>query len=122
MVRSNNSVSWQGRVFRRVVLNYRMGVDYWKIMDTEAESVKPYVDTSGNFFLTRRLFVSFGVNLFRDTLYDNDYTARGNLRIRYAFRKVSLVFDSGFNKEVFRDGYNYRRSRYYAGIKLTRDF
>lgn len=122
MVRSGNSVSWQGRVFRRVVLNYSIGVDYWKVMDTEAESVKPYMNTSGNFFLTRRLFVSFDLNLFRDTLYDNDYTVRGNFRVRYSFRKVSIVWDNGFNKEVFKDGYNYERSRYYTSLKLTRTF
>ncbi len=122
MVRSGNSISWQGRLLRRVVFNYRMGVDYWKVMDTEAESVKPYVNASGNFFLTRRLFVSFDLNLYRDTLYDNDYTARGNLRIRYTFRKVSIVWDNGFNKEVFKDGYSYERSRYFTSLKLTRTF
>jgi len=80
------------------------------------------MNASGNFFLTRRLFVSFDLNLFRDTLYDNDYTVRSNLRISYTFRKVSIVWDNGFNREVFKDGYNYERSRYYTSLKFTRTF
>ncbi len=122
MVRSGNFISWQGRVFRRIVLNCRMGIDYWKIMDTETESVKPYTDISGNFFVTRRLFIAFSMNVFRDTLYDNDYTVRGTLRATYNFRKVSIVWDNGYNKEVFRNDFSYERSRYYTSLRITRNF
>lgn len=120
MVRTNNSLSWDLRILRKMNLNFRTGLDYWKVLNIGTESVKPYVQFSGSYPVTRRLFVSFALNTYRDTLYDNEFTASGNLKIKYTFRKVMLTFESGFNREVFSDAISYKRSRYFVGLKLIR--
>ncbi len=122
MVRSSNSLSWRSRLFRKMTVDYRLGIDYWKFINTGTESVKPYTSISGSVLATRRLSFRFSLDLFRDTLYKNEYSARGTFKMKYTFRKVNILWDNGYNKEVFRDGFNYERSRYYTSIKLTRSF
>ncbi len=122
VVRSNNSLSWGGRVLKKFNLNLRVGIDYWKVMTTNIESIKPYIKVSGNYIPTRNLYISFGADIYQDTLYNMDYSVSGNIKVNYSFRKVSVVWTSSFNKEVVKDGFSYDRSFYSTSLRIIRYF
>ncbi len=122
IIRTTNSLSWKLRLFRKVFVNAQTGVDFWKSLDTQAESIRPYISMNGRYFASRNLNVRFDVNIYRDSYYNNDLTISANMRTTYKFRKILVTWDVQYNKEVFSNGENYQRSRFYTGIRITRKF
>jgi len=122
ILRTSNSLSYKFRLFRALFINSQVGVDYWKLLSTNAESLKPYVRARGVWPVTRRFNITFEAEVYRDSYYNNTLTVRTSLKANYRIRKTLLTFNFKYTKEVFENETNYTRSRLVAGIRLTRYF
>lgn len=121
MIRSGNSLSLKSYFFRNASAGIRIGIDYWKFLGKGSESVKPYININGSYSKPKKL-ISFNFEVYRDTLYKNEFSLKGNLNIRYTIRKVNIVLNNGINREVFRNAISYERSSYFVNFRIYRDF
>ncbi|NPB04160.1 MAG: hypothetical protein GXO39_07095, partial [Thermotogae bacterium] len=120
--RTSNSLTYKFRVFRSLFINSQVGVDYWKMVNTDAKSLKPFVKARGMWPVTRRLNITFEAEAYRDSYYNNTLTLRASMKANYRIRKTLVTFDFKYTKEVFENETNYTRNRLVAGIRLTRYF
>ncbi|NPB06464.1 MAG: hypothetical protein GXO03_02545 [Aquificae bacterium] len=122
LFRSSNTLTHKVRLFRNLFLRTQVGLDYWKMFSTDAESFKPFARTFGTWPVTRRLHLNFEAEVYRDSYYDNTLTLRTSAKATYRIRKTVITFNFRYTQEEFTGDAGYSRYRLITGIKLTRYF